>query len=91
MKRKARPSRIPMASSAHHDCEIPEEAAMAAITFDAARQKEQVRKQLETALAAYREILDTFVSNQTRRAAVEAEQGRQRQPRITSSKPKNAQ
>ena len=35
---------------------------MAAITLNTAHQKEQARKQLEAALAAYREMLDTFVS-----------------------------
>ena len=58
---------------------------MAAITFNTAHQKEQVRKQLETALAAYREMLDAFVSNQMRQAAAEAEHARPRQaPRTTS-------
>jgi hypothetical protein len=62
---------------------------MAAITFDAAHQKEQVRKQLETALAAYREMLDTFVSNQMRQAAAEVEHAR---PRQTPGSPaKNAE
>ena len=51
---------------------------MAAITFNAAHRKEQARKQLETALAAYREMLDRFVSNQMRQAAAEAEQARPR-------------
>src|ERR1700692_1908837 len=71
MRRHVRPSRIPMASSAHHARWIRKEAAMAAITLDSALQKQQARKQLETALAAYREMLDTFVSNQLRRAAAE--------------------
>jgi hypothetical protein len=62
---------------------------MAAITFDAAHQKEQARKQLETALAAYRAMLDTFVSNQIRQAAAEAEHAR---PRQTPGSPaKNAE
>ena len=51
---------------------------MAAITFNAARQKEQARKQLDAALAAYRKMLDRFVSNQMRQAAAEAEQARPR-------------
>jgi hypothetical protein len=62
---------------------------MAAITFNAARQKEQARKQLETALAAYREMLDTFVSNQMRQAAAEAEQVRPRQPQGATSPAKD--
>ena len=62
---------------------------MAAITFDAAHQKDQARKQLETALAAYRAMLDTFVSNQMRQAAAEAEHTR---PRQTPGSPaKNAE
>jgi xanthine dehydrogenase iron-sulfur cluster and FAD-binding subunit A len=52
---------------------------MAAITINAAHRTEQARKQLETALAAYREMLDRFVSNQMRQAAAEAEQARPRQ------------
>jgi hypothetical protein len=51
---------------------------MAAITFNAAHRKEQARKQLDAALAAYREMLDRFVSNQMRQAAAEAEQARPR-------------
>ncbi len=59
---------------------------MAAITFNAAQQKQQARKQLEAALAAYREMLDTFVSNQMRQAAAEAEHGRPRRtPGVKSS------
>jgi hypothetical protein len=64
---------------------------MAAITFNTAHQKEQARKQLETALAAYREMLDTFVSNRMRQAAAEAEHAC---PRETLGRPlpsKNAQ
>ncbi|SHG11435.1 hypothetical protein [Bradyrhizobium erythrophlei] len=51
---------------------------MAAITFNAAHRKEQARKQLDAALAAYREMLDRFVSNQMRQAAAEAELARPR-------------
>ena len=51
---------------------------MAAITFIAAQQKEQARKQLKAALAAYREMLDRFVSNQMQLAAAEAEHARPR-------------
>jgi hypothetical protein len=63
---------------------------MAAITFNTAHRKEQVRKQIETALAAYREMLDTFVSNQMRQAAAQAEHSRPRQPLGTTSSSKNA-
>jgi hypothetical protein len=47
---------------------------MAAITT--ADQEERVREQTRTAVAAYREMLDTFVSDRMRRAAAEAEQVR---------------
>jgi hypothetical protein len=43
-----------MPSSAHDARWIRKEAAMAAITLDSALQKQQARKQLEVALAAYR-------------------------------------
>jgi hypothetical protein len=64
---------------------------MAAITFNATHQKEHVREQLKTALAAFREMLDIFVSNQMRRAAAEAEQVRARRPLVTQSQSTNAQ
>jgi hypothetical protein len=51
---------------------------MAAITT--ADQEERVREQIRTAVAAYREMLDTFVSDRMQRAAAEAEQVRPRQP-----------
>jgi type II secretory pathway pseudopilin PulG len=70
---------------------ILEEAAMAAITFNAAHQKEQARRQLQTALAAYREMLDTFVSNQMRQVAGEAERVRPRQTPDTTLPSKNGQ
>ena len=63
---------------------------MAAITFNTAHQKQQVRKQIEAALAAYREMLDTFVSNQMRQAAAEAEHARPRRRQGTSSPAKSA-
>jgi hypothetical protein len=63
---------------------------MAAITFNTAHQKEQVRKQLETALAAYREMLDTFVTNRMRQSAAEAEHGRPRQSPDPTSTSKSA-
>jgi hypothetical protein len=80
-----------MPSSAHHAGWIRKEAAMAAITLDSVLQKQQARKQLEAALAAYREMLDTFVGNQLRQAATEAEQAGARQLPTTSAQPKNAQ
>jgi hypothetical protein len=52
---------------------------MAAIAFNTAHQKEQVREQLKTARAAFREMLDAFVSNRMRRSAAEAGQVRPRQ------------
>jgi hypothetical protein len=58
---------------------------MAAITFNTTHQKEQVREQLKTALAAFREMLDTFVSNRMRQALAEAERVRSRQPLGTQS------
>ena len=64
---------------------------MATITFNTAHQKEQGRKQIEAALAAYGEMLDTFVSNQMRQAAAEAEHARPRQTPSTTSPSKDAQ
>ncbi len=49
---------------------------MAAITFNAAHQREHVREQLIPVLSALREMLDAFVSNRMRRAAAEAEYAR---------------
>jgi hypothetical protein len=80
-----------MAFSAHHARWIRKEASMAAITLDTVHRKEQARKQLETALAAYREMLNTFVSNPLRHAAAEAGQARPGQLSTTSSQPKNPQ
>jgi hypothetical protein len=79
-----------MASSAHHAYWIREETAMTATTFNAAHQKAQVRKQIEAALAAYREMLDTFVSGQMRQTAAEAEHARPRQTPGTRSPSKDA-
>ena len=64
---------------------------MAAITFNAAHQKEHVREQLETALAAIREMLDAFVSDRMRRAAAEAGYARPRQTSRTTAPPQDAQ
>ena len=49
---------------------------MAAITFNTAHQKAQVREQIKIVLGALREMLDAFVSNRMRQAAAEAEQVR---------------
>jgi hypothetical protein len=64
---------------------------VATITFNTAHQKEQARKQVEAALAAYREMLNTFVSNQMRQGAAEAEHTRPRQTLGTTSPSKDAQ
>ncbi len=53
---------------------------MAEITVDTAHRKEQLRKQLGTALAAYRAMLDTFVTNRMRQSATEADYVRPRTP-----------
>jgi hypothetical protein len=58
---------------------------MAAITFNTAQQKEQLREQLKAALTALREMLDAFVSNRMRQAAAEAEQVRARRIPETQS------
>ncbi len=58
---------------------------MTAITFNTAHQAEHLRQRLKVALAAFREMLDIFVSNQMRRTVAEAEQVRPKQaPRTTS-------
>jgi hypothetical protein len=49
---------------------------MAAIVFNPAYPKAQVREKLKTALAALCEMLDAFVSNRMRQAAAQAEQVR---------------
>ena len=58
---------------------------MAATTFSAVHQVGQVREQLKTVLAAFRAMLDAFVSNRMRQAAAEAEHARSRQPLGTPS------
>ena len=45
---------------------------MAEVTFNTADRDEQVREQVKAAVAAYREMLDTFVGNRTPSAAAEA-------------------
>jgi hypothetical protein len=64
---------------------------MAAITFNAAHPKEQVREQLKTVLAAFRDMLDAFVSNRMRRAAAEAEYARVRRIPDTQSQSMTSQ
>jgi len=64
---------------------------MAAITLSAVHHVGQVREQLNTVLAAFRAMLDAFVSNRMRRAAAEAAHVRPRQPLGTSSPSINAQ
>jgi hypothetical protein len=72
-------------SSTHHRRQLREEAVMAAITFNAARQKLHIQGQLKTVLAAFRERLDAFVSNRMRRAVAEAGHIRPRRPQGTQS------
>jgi hypothetical protein len=57
---------------------------MAASTFNAAHQSEHLRKQLKTALAAFREMLDAFVSHRMRRTAAEAGHARPGRRPVTS-------
>ena len=64
---------------------------MAEATFNTVHQQEQVRKQVKTAVEAYRQILDTFVNSPMRRAASEAEHGRPRQPQGAPAQPDNSQ
>ncbi len=64
---------------------------MAATTINVTHQKERVREQLKTGLAAFREMLDVVVSNQMRRAAAAAEHVDPRQPPVTQSQSTNAQ
>ncbi|HWJ19416.1 MAG TPA: hypothetical protein VNR65_11895 [Geobacterales bacterium] len=64
---------------------------MAAITFNAAHQKVHIREQLKAVLAAFREMLDVFVSSRMRRAVAEAEHIRPRRPHGTQSPSINAQ
>ena len=64
---------------------------MAAITFNTGNWKEQLRKQIETALAAYRDMLNTFASKQMREAVVEPARARPQQTPDTTSPSKNAQ
>jgi hypothetical protein len=68
-----------MLSSAHQAPQICKEATMAEITFNTADQDELVREEVKAAVAAYREMLDTFVGNRTRPAAAGAEPLRPRQ------------
>jgi hypothetical protein len=61
-----------MATPAHHDRRMREEAPMTTITNTAGR-KEQARQQLKAALSAYRQMLDTFVNNQVPGSAAETD------------------
>ena len=70
---RRRLSRIPMALTAHHGGWIHEEAAMAAIAFNAAQ---RAAGRFEAVLTAVREMIDAFVSYQMRQAAAEAEPAR---------------
>ena len=63
---------------------------MAAITFNATHQKEHVREQLRSALAACRDMLDAFVSNRIRQAVAETERVRPRHALRAPSPWKNA-
>jgi hypothetical protein len=60
---------------------------MAEIPFDTAHRKEQVRHQFAAALAAYREMLDTFVTNRMRESAAEADYVRPRTQPAAPSQP----
>ena len=51
---------------------------MAAITFNAAHQREHVREQFKNVLTALRALLDAFVNNRMRRAAAQAGHARPR-------------
>ena len=62
---------------------------MAAITLNIVHQAARVGGQVKTVLAAFREMLDAFVSNRMRRAAAEAECSRE--PLGTSSPLMSAQ
>jgi hypothetical protein len=64
---------------------------MAEATFDTVHQQEQVRKQVKTAVEAYRQMLETFVNSPMRRAASEAEHGRQRPLQSAPVQPDNSQ
>jgi hypothetical protein len=61
-----------MALSAHDVRWIRKEAAMTAITFNAAHHKAQA--QIKAALTAYREMLDTFVHSRIPQGEAEAGQ-----------------
>jgi hypothetical protein len=75
-----------MASSAHHRRELREEAA---ITFNTAHRKLHIRERLDAVLAAFRGLLDAFVSNRMRRAVAQA--GLLRPPRPQGSQSINVQ
>jgi len=60
---------------------------MAANPFSALHRKQQAQEQLEAALAAYREMLDTYVHDRVPRAAVEADRSPEGQ--ITNAQSKS--
>jgi hypothetical protein len=66
-------SRNPMALPSHHGHWIHEEAAMAAIAFNAAQ---RAAERFEAVLTAVGEKFEVFVSHQMRQAAAEAEPAR---------------
>ena len=58
---------------------------MAAITFSAADRKLHIQERLKPALAAFRAMLDAFVSHRMRRAAAQAGHISRRRPQGTPS------
>jgi hypothetical protein len=60
-----------------------EEATMAAITFNAACRRMQLRAQVRTVLTACRKMLDAYISGLMQRTVAEAGNVRPRQPRST--------
>jgi hypothetical protein len=64
---------------------------MAAITFNATHQQQQVREQFKTVVAILREMLDAFVSNRMQRAAAEAGYARPRQLQGPAAQPPDTQ
>jgi hypothetical protein len=64
---------------------------MAAIAFNAAHRSEHLRERYKTALAAFRDMLDAFVSHRMRQSAAEAGHARPRRRPVTSSQSINTQ
>jgi hypothetical protein len=71
-----------------YGCQLREEAA---ITCNAAHREPHVQERLEAVLAAFREMLDAFVSNRMRRAAAQAGHIRPQCPRDAQSQSISAQ